>query len=807
MTPDLVRRRPWNMSAGAVPCRSLQLVAAAMLACLVVLGPAATPAIAATDIASQRDYAIPPGKLSDVLAQFAAASGIPLAFDPQPLAAIASPGVQGRLSAREGFDRLLAGSGYELIEMAGGYSIRKLPTPAGVSQLSGVTATATLYGAKETSALGDTASSVGLVTAQDIANGQIRSFRESFRRLGNVMDGDWTDAGFIIRGLSSEGFTSGGAPLASFYVDGVLQTPNGTRRGARGLWDVEQVEVYRGPQSTFSGKAAMAGAIYVKTKDPTFTQEAQLSATGASDSLANGAFMLNQPIDDQIAVRVAGEFERSKSDLEYPTYERFDRYDEFTTDLYYNLRGKVLLAPRAMESSKALISYSFAHDAPTPRDVARGASFSLKDDRGDFNIPTYTEVRQTNVSNLGIEATHDISDSLRFTSLTGGTMSLTRRPSVNEGTQGEINVVKGDQEDLIGTQEFRLNYDARPLRWVAGAYASYQQLDTTFDRTLSALRNDTQYLERNTSNFAGFGEVTYEFVPSYKITVGGRLDYTRQLSKQVNYRRQPLTVSPALLSAYSAEITELNFVPKIGFSKDFGDRHVLGATYTEGFRTGGYGFNSSTLKAYSFDPERAKNHELYYKGRFFEDRLLLNANVFYTKYTDQQVEMRLDPSDPFYREIVNAASSRSWGFEIEPTIRVIDGLSAFASIGYVNTKFIDFNDSNYGDLSGSAFPEAPRWSVAFGAHYDFADGFFVGGDAKFTSNYLARLGSPPQDRLSARTIVNTQVGYRADNWEVMAFAENLLDKRYLTYLDSAGGLEYATLGPDRRVGVNVKMRF
>lgn len=91
--------------------------------------------------------------------------------------------------------------------------------------------------------------------------------------MANVMDGDWADAGFIIRGVSSEGLVPGSAPLATLYIDGVQQTVRGARRGARGLFDVEQVEVYRGPQSTLSGRAAMAGAIYIKTKDPTFERK------------------------------------------------------------------------------------------------------------------------------------------------------------------------------------------------------------------------------------------------------------------------------------------------------------------------------------------------------------------------------------------------------------------------------------------------------------------------------------------------------------------------------------------------------
>lgn len=765
--------------------------------------------IHAAEQVSQQHYSIAAGKLSDVLAEFAATAGVPLSFDPNLLNGLNSEGLQGQYSIEDGFDSLLKGSGYELTDTGNqNYSLRRSTVSAEDSvKLPTVKVSAVLYGSKETNTLGNSAASVGVIDAEAIENGQIRNFRDGFRQLANVMDGDWNDAGFVIRGLSSEGLVPGGAPVGSLYIDGVLQTLNGTRRGARGLWDVEQMEVYRGPQSTFSGRAAMAGAIYIKTRDPVFERETALSTTVGSDDLINTAFMFNTPVNDQIAMRVAGEYQRSKNNLNYPDYESFDRLDDMETDLYYNMRGKVLLTPDVMPDTSALLSYSFAHDAPVIRDI--GGPDGLRADRGDFNTPTFTEVRLTRVKNAGLEITHDIDEALRFTSLTTAHHSLTKRPSVNAGTDGEINVVRGDQKDLLVTQELRLNYQQDRSTWVAGLYASHQNYDTTFDRTLFDFRNDQQFLERETNNMALFGEYTYEFIPTYKFTVGGRADYTRIKSDHENYRSQPLNTAPFVVSAYDTSVSEFNFVPKVGLSKAFGDNHLTGITYTEGFRTGGYGYNTSTAEVYEYDPEKAKNYEVFYKGQFLNQRLQLNANLFLTKYEDQQVEMRVDPSDPFYREIVNAASSKTWGIEIEPTFQVTRQFSTFASLGYLNTKFEDFNEANYGDLSGEEFPEAPEWTFSLGGHYQFDNGFYIGGDAKYTSDYMARLGTPPQDELDSRTIVNLQTGYRSEKWEVNAFVENVFDKRYYTYFDfdSAAEIEYATLGSERLVGVNVKVNF
>lgn len=88
--------------------------------------------------------------------------------------------------------------------------------------------------------------------------------------------------------------------------------------------------MYRGPQSTLAGRAALAGAIYVKTKDPVFRFEAAARGMGGEDELSTGAGMVNVPlIEEQVALRVAGEYQRSESALDYPTYERFDRFRRF----------------------------------------------------------------------------------------------------------------------------------------------------------------------------------------------------------------------------------------------------------------------------------------------------------------------------------------------------------------------------------------------------------------------------------------------------------------------------------------------
>ncbi len=794
--------------------RSARAVTAALLAGTVLAFGSAAPAMAQEtppELAAAKAVSVPAGPLTPALNSLAAQTGLQVLFDASLAEGKTTRGVRGTLTPAEALDALLAGTGIGA-RFAGSNQVLLSITTASVEGEEGAAgatdlAAITIYGARNATTLDATTASVGIVNAKAIENGEIRYTQDAFRRLGNVMDSATLNAGFVIRGMSSEGFVPAGAPAGSLYVDGILQTRYNARFGARSLWDMEQVEVYRGPQSTLSGRAAMVGAVYLKSKDPTFEKEAELSGTVGNNDLVGTAFMVNTPLmEDQIALRISGAFEQAKTTVRYPTYKDYAGYDDLTTEISHNLRAKLLLTPSELPETRALLTYSYSNDRPNERLIGVGTDFDLDDERGDFYVPvTFAEFRAVKVHNVGLEITHDFSDVLRFTSQTGYQFGQTTRRSVDAGTAGLVDGIYGDVDDTLFSQELRLNYDGDRWKWVAGVFGSHQNFDSKFDAIGYSSWQWDQYQNRKTDNLAVFGEATYEFARSWFVTAGGRLDYLREQTFERNAEGAYGTVLPVTINR--ADFSEVNFVPKLGISKEIGDGHTVGLTYTEGFRTGGFYVNYRTFEPQYYDPEFAQSFELSYKGHFFDDRLMLNANLFYTRYDDQQVEIRPDPAFPSYRETTNAASSRVWGFEIEPTFEVTDQFTAFASIGYLNTKFLTFDHGDYGDLSGEAFPEAPEWTVGLGGRYEFENGFFVGGDAKYTAGYTARFGVAPLDKVESRVIVNSQAGFKKDNFEITAFAENLLDERYLTVVDRDATPIYGQVGQRRSFGLNIRAKF
>lgn len=679
-----------------------------------------------------------------------------------------------------------------------------------------------VYGDRTTTVAGESNSSVSIVDAETLEEATITTYRDAFRHMANVQSGDFVESGFIIRGINSEGQTPGGlgAPLATYYIDGIQQTVEGTRRGPRGVFDAEQLEVYRGPQSTLSGRSALAGAMYLRTKDPEFERSGKAYVAFGENNRRSTGIAFGDSLGPNLAFRISGEYYTKDNDLNYPSYQRFNRYDEIATDEYWTVRGKLLWLPTGEDRTRVLLSYSRSSDSPVPDDIAgpnwSSASPGYDARRGDIwgdilpdyytvavtEFPAFQDVRKTTVDSIGLEITHEINENLTFSSITGFSHSVTDRHSINEGTPGEFLTVDGEFDQRLATQEFRLNYDGPGLRWVAGLYAGQEEQSSFRDATLPNLATflpENQF-SRNSAdlfNLAAFGEVAYEFAPNWTVILGGRVDYFDQTQSAT------LSVDGVLASSTSSSFSDTVFIPKIGLEFALPGDDTLALIYQEGYRPGGSGILAATGVAYTYDAESARTLELSYRGRAFDDRLGFATNVFYQQWDNQQVEVGSYP-DNF---VTNAGRSESFGAELELDYRATDRLSLFGSIGLLETEFKDFAAGGI-NYAGLPFPNAPESMVALGARWGGDTGLFAIGNVKFTGSSMSRLetGVAQPEKLGSYTTVDVSVGYAWDNGaRLTLYATNLFDTEYFTYENGPGVL--ATLGDRREIGTRFDYRF
>ncbi len=316
--------------------RKLALLAGTMLA----LGfPSATLAQSASSARTvQQTIAIPAGPLTTALNCLAVQTGIEILFDASLTNGRLTNGVSGTLTAAEALDALLAGTGINARFAGGNQVVLSGPQTGtiasddlsygGAISLDAIT----VYGARDARTLQDVSASVGVVQAEQIEDGEIRYLRDSFRLLGNVMSSATLNAGFVIRGMSSEGFVPAGAPPARSMSMASLQTRYNARFGARSLSGRRAGRSLSRPTIDVSGRAAMIGAIYLKTKDPTYDKTVEISGTAGNNELYGSAFIVNTPlIDNQVALRVSGSFEQAKNTVTFPTYVDYAGYDDTTS--------------------------------------------------------------------------------------------------------------------------------------------------------------------------------------------------------------------------------------------------------------------------------------------------------------------------------------------------------------------------------------------------------------------------------------------------------------------------------------------
>lgn len=701
-----------------------------------------------------------------------------------------------------------------------------------------------IYGDRNAATVDQTQSSVAVIPEDRLGTPTAQMVTDTFRQTVNVTDGDFTESGFVIRGINSEGLTPGGAgaPLASIYIDGVQQTAEAARRGQRGLFDSEQVEIYRGPQSTQSGRNALAGAIYIRTKDPEFgpaSGKAQL--TYGENNKKQVGLAYGATLTDNLAFRLSGEWSEKDSDLNFPSYEQYPYYDDLATDEYHTIRAKLLWRPTHSEDTEVLFSFARSYDSPDSDLIAGpsrvpGSGVTYADRRGDIwgsltpptlgvtPLPIFQDVRDTTVDNFGIEVTHNFDNGITLTALTSLSVSTTDRRSINFGTNEPVfapgfppfnpeawnNVGAFDQRIL--SQEVRLNYETEGLRWVAGVYAADEKNEGRRDQffinttTFSTLENTSTRNEANINNYALFGEVIYEFAPNWNVIAGGRLEYYKQ-EQTASSSTTDFFTNANTTSASASSHSESEFIPKLGVTYDIDSNNTVALVYQEGYRPGGSGFQFSSGTAYSYDAENAKNLELSWRGALMGGRLRAGASLFYQDWDNQQIEIWETPGDPSSSIIRNAGESKSYGGELELSYLATDSLDIYAAVGLLKTEFEDFSlRGGAVDFSGQAFSNAPEQTVVLGFRWGEEDGWFAGGNVKYVADSLSRIeNTSNRSELDSYTTVDAEIGYTWDHGlSISGYATNLFDEEYFTY-EASGST--GALGARREVGVRLSKTF
>ncbi|WP_028081042.1 TonB-dependent receptor [Solimonas soli] len=653
----------------------------------------------------------------------------------------------------------------------------------------------------------DTPTSAAVLDARDLDARGLQSAKDVLANAANITFVGTGNIAPAIRGVDSTGasqgsdaFIAGSRPRLNIQIDGRPLSYNEIIFADSELWDVQQVEVLRGAQSTLQGRNAMAGTIATETNDPTFQNEGALRVGGGNDEQSRFSGLFNTPLGDSVALRLAADYQQHISWVDgYEPYPTVDDPRQFKS---LDLRGKLLFAPSSMPAWRTVVTLNHAdYEGPQTEDVDRegGRPFSAR--RSSY---LYEPMFEPKSSSAIVDTSYDISDGLRFEGLATGTgLHVDRRANVGDG----VATVDGRQYTL--EPRLRFGGDDR-FSGVLGLFMFASDQDETLDYA-AFQRYDDQI-----RTAAVFGEATIPFGASpFDLIAGGRYEREKH-QRHGGAHEDGVDVDVALDKTYDA------FLPRLGMAWHVDAKTTLGFVASRGYNGGGAGASISyhqtdpgdpgspwvlDISNYNYDPEYVWTYELYGRQTLLDDHLRLTANVFYADYSDYQLMFDLTPDEPAdYSFIVdNARKVKTYGAELGATWLIKRGLEVFANLGTLNTEISRYPDSGY---QGHQLANAPKLNGSAGINWQ-GHGWDTGFNARYSSAYYSDVANQPRAQVQPYWLVNAQLGYTCQATRIYGSVRNVFDsdKPLALYPGATPDDDGASLPAPRTYWIGLEMRW
>jgi outer membrane receptor protein involved in Fe transport len=669
------------------------------------------------------------------------------------------------------------------------------------SQLDPIIVTATLRSAPAV----DVPQSVTVLDRQTLRDAGRANFEDV---LGLVPNLNWAgDTSlpryFQLRGIGElEQYQGAPNPSVGFLIDDIDFSGLGS---VGTLYDIDQVEVLRGPQATRYGANALAGLIYLRSAEPADTLYSRVDLEGGDYGTRSEGAVISGPIDSlESGFRLAAEHYYTNGYYQDLYLNRNDtnRQDEYT------VRAKWTYTP----SDRLRVELTALHI-----DINNGYdAFSIDNSRNtESDQPGVDSQHSTGAS---IRVHYLAGDNLGFTAI--GTYANSIIKYSYDGDWGnpvlwapvatvyQFSEIQ-DRDRTTKTLELRLGTEsAHGFGWLVGVYANqldeslidlslgdYQPLDVPAD-PLNDQSNDVIDSGYRARNVAVFDELDGDLAADLRWSLGLRGERwsasyqgttTDFLGTNTGYTYAPVAPT-SILSVTPATLSPVNNLwgGHASLTYKLDSAESLYANVSRGYKAGGFNLSQGLLPSQlAFNPETDLNLETGYKADFLDHRLEVNADVFYLYRHDAQIKtsFQSDPTNPddFVFYTGNAASGHNYGLESDLEWRATMRVTLGADLGLLQTYFEDFVQQG---ASGAAtlivsreLANAPHWQAAANATYRDPRGPFARIDVTGMGGYYFDL--PPNETTSRPYgLLNAKIGWETPRWSAYLSGRNLLDKRY-----------------------------
>ena len=613
-----------------------------------------------------------------------------------------------------------------------------------------------------------TTASISVIDQAQLDGNGVEHFGDIVNAIPNLT---WTGGSsrprFIqIRGIGENSQFEGETPDSAvrFLIDDLDLTGLGT---VGNLFDVQQVEVLRGPQAGAFGANAAGGVIKIVTNDPTPYWTGQIEGSVGEDSLVAGGLAVGGPIiesdPEKLTFRLAlhqlnqDGFRHNKHLNKDDTNER----DEFTSRL--KLRW---IANEDWQWDGTLL-YADANNGydEWSLDNTRFDTYSDelgRDEQESFAASirgTWTGLNQVDVTTI---TSYTDTDSLN--SFDGDWSNPVDRPdtytgfAINERERQrwseEVRFDSVDKEAALGFID----------RWTAGVYFEDFEEDTAYDFIYEGLPDpfDTTF-EAQTISF--YGQGTHLFSDQTRLTLGLRAEYY-DLETEIAYNDKPQ-------SEHNPDFDDWMFGGKLTLEHDLADTQTVFASITKGYKAGGVNIfpGLEVDEPTGYDTEDLWNYEIGVRSEFFENTVVTQLTVFYMDREDAQLRSSAGQGLLFSYGTENAGDAEHYGAEAEATWFINSNWTFSAGLGLLETEL---------DATGDELSSAPSYTYNARIDYVAENGFFanfevVGSDEFYESNNPDNRNQ----RIRSEFIVyNAAIGYSYENWTLTLWGRNFFDEEY-----------------------------
>ena len=636
------------------------------------------------------------------------------------------------------------------------------------------------------------------------------------------------------------------------------------------IFDLERIEVLRGPQGTLYGKNSIAGSINFVTTKPTADTLIRLAQTvGDYGRLDTGGL-----IAGALSENLAGKFSFSR--------RKFDGYlDNLLFDQDWGeadtLAMRAQLLWTAAENVDVLFGADWSSDdigatnrepigsdgsfpfhvcdcvsdpvavnealggADDPQDtLAETEGFTDRDvfginakvmvDIGNMEFVSITSYRESEFDWLEDSEGLPPSPPVDLTGASGDPGPGLTLPPEN-GFTFDVNDSAVEDTDQF-TQEFRLMGESgRGMAWVAGAFFSKEKIERAERFAFTALGGPgldnlsdyTANQKNDSTSWAVYAQATYPLTDRWNLTGGLRYSYEEKKIRVSNVRHSGI---PLLLQAFeptSAKNDWNNVSWRLALDYNISDGVMAYGSISTGFKSGGFTGAASTQERATtpFDEETATSYEIGLKGLWANNRLQTNLAVFYVNYDDLQVTRFFQPEGGTFGEFIteNAGKAKPKGFELEVVGLVTESLEIGGNFAYLNAKYTEFfgtpDVTGGGDFSGNRMRQAPKTSFYIYATYTYtlqnASRLSAKVDYAYQDDMFFDPNNNPITIAPSYDLWNARLAWTSasDRWEVAGWVKNIGDEDYIHHTFSQRGsrIAFGRFGPPRHYGVTVTYKY